>query len=420
MALTQSPEGSRDGDEKRIIYRSPGDVLFSPYALPVTDAIVYEARSRGPKAPDGVFLSFPALRKFLEFLELVVITERLVLPVAQYSKETSRVLEDEDLALQIDLFRLPGSLDYSTEDLVDRLADAGILTEAVIQIGESTADALVKRLLPSSKSMRAQLKKYKSSCWGNDEISVNTVAEAMLAVRVGAPLHVAEAASLSTTPYVLGGADLQFMSSVEREHLHARDSIGHHLLARLSAKARAELSPLAELGVLSVFPETPLASMILAEASTPAEMVEVALRLRSELRDFRSHLSAIEADLADESVPLKKRLARAKELQLLADDLWPEKRNGVLTSATGVAEALLAIPELAVGLTPALLKKAVSALRGSALDRVVALWRRRRIRVFAKSRKTMLSGASHTEQIAKIFSVSPETVAFSRRLEKRS
>lgn len=418
--MTTLQKGSNQPDEQEdTISASAGDVLFSWYALPVPDAILQRSSSTSEPSGSDVRVSFEALQSLLEFLEFVVLTERLIVPVSEFTPTTQLMLDDDVLSTELNAYRLPGALDFKTEEILSRLSGAGVLHEATLKIGEPTADSLIAQFLPTSKSLQAQHAEFRKYSWGDDRVSGDEMAMAKLAVWIGAPLHVAEAAALSRTPFVLGRFELKFLSEFERENIRSRKAIGAFLLDRLNASARKELSRLDELGVPMSFPETPIASLILHNSSSPSEMVDVALGLRDECATFRHQLNEIERDLADEDQSLKTRLKRMRELENLAKSLWPEKQTDLRTTAVGLADALLALPELAGSPTPLAIKKVIDQLGKAPLEKIAAAFRRRRIRLFLKARRRFLNDRDATKRIARILDVSEETVKRSRSRSHR-
>jgi hypothetical protein len=304
---------------------TPGDVLFSHFALPAPDLILQGFRRTQGEKRDPV-VSFSALQRLLEFLEYVVLTERLIIPVPRFTVQTERMLKARSLAIHFEVFRMRGDLAFTDGDIADRLEDAGVLCHAHIGVGAATADELIERLLPSSAALQGEFVQYIESPVAHRNFDKQAIAKAQLAVHLGAPLHVAEAAGLARTPFVLSSFEIESLSAYERETARFRKSVGMVLLDRVSAAVRKELSNLTDLGLLATFPETPIASMILHDSSSPQEMLEVALQLRTQLAPFRRDLNALEHSLANEDQPLKARLKQLRELERVSKLLSPGVR----------------------------------------------------------------------------------------------
>ncbi len=398
--------------KRKVLKAAPGDVLFSRHSMPVPEIILtgFDAERRFENEQPEVNLN--ALQGFLELLEFVVLTERLVVPIPQFQPETIRLIEDEEFEFMV--YRVVGNLSYDTEALLDRLGDAGVLCEAQIDVGCKTADDVIAQLLPVSKALRAHCAKFSEYARGYGDELRTAIVNAKMAVRIGAPLHVALAAGRARVPYVLDGRERRYVESYERESLRSRKTVGRMLLDRINASARREVSQLINIGVPTVFPETPIASMILHSSATPAEMVDVALQLRDQFASFRHHLNGIEHDLANEDQSLKVRLKRVRELERLAASLWPKAKTDLCTSAVNVADALLAIPELAAAPSPEGASKMIERLAQLPLDVIMDAFRRRKVRLFIKARHAFLHNRDATDRISKVLNVPASLVRESR------
>lgn len=387
---------------------SPGDVLLSSMALPYPGAIV--TGTKGSKnEPFEPYLDFRSIRRLLEFLEHVVLCERLILQVPQYASVSERLIRGKawgDFAV----FQAVGDLDYTTESLGKRLEQAGVLFPAQLAIGTSTADDLVGALLPNSGWMK---KRFAYFADGATHLPIKRQASyinAQMAAHVGAPLHILEAAGLTGIPFIQSDYEAKGLAGYEREALRVRRSVTQLLLDRLNHGARKEIEKLADVGPVSVFPETPIARLIVSEAKTPEGLVETALALRGEFAGFRSAMNQLQSDLVSESLSLSVRLKRLHELEQLADALWKEPRKDLRTNAQAISEALFAIPEVVA--TPSVNSVASLANKLIALpvERLIGLYKHRKIRLLQKAKRNFLHNNDATAKLAEIFGVS-ETVA---------
>jgi hypothetical protein len=246
---------------------------------------------------------------------------------------------------------------------------------------------------------------------GYDKIGL---ARAHFASSVGVAIHVAEAAGLAGIPYMLGSSEEGYVRGYEQENFRLRRSVGQILLNRLNAGARAELCKLAELGVMSVFPETPIASLIVQNASSPRGMLEVAIELRNEFASYRRHMNQMEYDLANKDQPLRLQLKRLRELEHLAGALWPGAQTDLKTTALGISEALLAIPEVVGTPSASSLGGLVAKLGSLPVEKLMDVYRRRKIRLLLKAKSNFLKGHDATAKIGSILGVPEEIVRRSR------
>ncbi|MCK9382008.1 MAG: hypothetical protein M0P95_13225 [Sulfuritalea sp.] len=400
-----------------VLNASPGDVLFSRMRIPYPGLILQGFSRRHRYGPEiEPFISFKQLQYFLEFLEFVVLTERLIVPVPQFSKQTQKIVNSKRHWVDFAIFQATGDLSLDTECVVEKLTRAGVLFECGIAVGDPTADDVAARLLPTSRSLQSQFSTFLRRATAAGISDPFAYATASIAFWSGAPLHVAEAAGLAKVPYVLGHHEELHLQGFESENLKTRKSVAELMLDRLNSGARKELAQIAQLGVLTTFPETPIASLILQRATSPVGLLDAAIELRAEFTSYRRHMNQIEHDLANESQSLKIRLKRAKELEQLASSLWAGSKTDLKASAIGVSEALFALPEIVADPTASTLKGLATKIAALPVDAVLNLYRKRKIRLLLKAKRSFLRGSDQTANIARVLNVEPKLVALSRTL----
>lgn len=392
---------------------------MSDEAIPYPGAILkgFRRLKYGPHLQP--YLDFQQLQNFLEFLEHVVLCERLITPLPRFTKSTARLVNGKRTWLDFVVFQAAGDLDFTMEKLGDMLHDAGILVSAEIHVGDPTSDDVVARLMPSSVSLQRKFAYFLQGTQDSKSHDKFAIAQAHMAARVGTPLHTAEAASLARVPYILSPHQSRDLAEYENELLRVRRTVTSVLLEKLNSGARKEVAKLSELGPVCVFPETPIASLIIQNATTPEGLVGAALQLRSEFSQFRRQMNEIEADLAKDEQSLKVRLKRMRELERLANSLWEESKTDLRANALSVSEALLAVPEAVSTPSPTSIKDLALKLAALPVDGILQLYRKRKIRLLLKAKRGFLKGQNSTRRIAQIFGV-PEEVAIRSRYLKRA
>lgn len=404
-------------DDSRVeLAALPGDVLLSHEALPYPGAILSGFRRQRYGPQFDPFLNFKEIQNLLEFLEHVVLCERLIIPIPRYSRKTEKLIYGKKTWIDFAVFRATGDLDYTTERLTERLESAGVLTHAEIHVGESSADDVVAALLPRSKWMQGRFTHYLDTEPLGEYKDKFSAVQAQMAKHIGAPIHTAQAATLACVPFILGARESQQIAGFERESLRVRKSVTQLLLDRLNGGARTEIERLAELGPISMFPETPIARMIVREANSPDGLVEAALELRNEFSIFRHAMNQIEADLSQDSIPLSVKLKRLVELERLAKYLWKESKTDLRTSALSVSESLAAIPEVLATPSPSSIGSLANKLLSLPVEKLVEVYRRRKVRLLLKAKRSFLSGSDSTAKLASIFGVSEDIARRSRML----
>ncbi|MFC4708282.1 hypothetical protein [Paraburkholderia caffeinitolerans] len=404
--------------ERHSLSATPGDVLLSRWRVPYPGLILQGfSRQRRSEPEIEPYFSFKVLREFLEFLEFVVCTERIIVPIPVFSKRTDRIVNSKRNWVDFSVFHLKGDLDLDDEAIIDRLAKAGVLHAAHIGVGDPTADDVAARLTPTSRALQREFSKFLAIEQPRRRAHL-PFAAAQMAFWYGAPLHVAESASLARVPYILSHVDEKNLAGYEGELLRIRKGATELLLDRLNAGAKREISKLAELGAAVNFPETPIASMIVRNATSPSGLIDAALELRREFAEYRAQMNQLESDLTDPDVPLKRRLKRARELDLLANSLWPDERQDLRTAATSVSEAFLAIPEVIASPSVKTVKTLAEKLISLPVERVVDVYRKRRVRLLMKARRQFLHAPDLSGRLAKIFDIPFEVVERSRHLSE--
>lgn len=391
---------------------------MSHEALPYPGAILSGFRKSRHGPHFDPYIDFGEIQTLLEFLEHVVLCERLIVPIPRYTRRTEKLIHGRRTWVDYAVFRATGDLDYTTGRLAERLEAAGVIAHAEVHIGEPTADDVVATLLPRSPWMQGRFAYYLNVEPTGQRTDKFAATQAHLAARIGAPLHIAEAAGTAGVPFILSARESKEIAGYESETLRTRRSVTQVLLDRLNRGARREVEKLAELGPALIFPETPIARLIVRDSSSPDGLVDAALELRKEFSSFRLAMNQLESDLARETQPLSVRLKRHRELQRLADSLWKESKTDLRTSAKSLSEALVAIPEAATAPSPDSIGALATKLLALPVERLIDVYRRRKVRLLLKAKRSFLGGNDSTSKLASIFGVPEDIARRSRALTK--
>lgn len=390
--------------EPKTLTAKAGDVLFSYEKIPYPGNILSGFSGQNPFNKSGPRVNFDQLQNLLEFLEHVVLIDRLIIPIPQYSKKTEQIINNKKREYEFAVFRKTGDLDFTTEQIFDRLENAGIAFSAAIDAGNATADDVITRLLPTSKILQKKFWEFMHLSEGDKKYDKFDVAQAHMAYWLGSPLHMAEAATYTNTPYVLGQIEERSLEGYENETFHVRKSISEVLLQSLNSGTRKEISQLTQLGQ-TIFPETPIAYQIIQNANSPHDMLEVALQLREEFNSFRRHINEIEQDMTNENNSLKTRIKRMKEIEALAASLWPNSKTSFRTAAKEISESLLSLPELAEHPLPTSTAKLIAAVASLPFERLIQVYQKRKIRILLKAKNNFLNSPDLTKKLASILNI---------------
>jgi hypothetical protein len=395
---------------------TPGDVLFSSHAIPFPDTILSGFKKNKWLEVQEPRVNFEAVQVLLEFLEFAVLCERLIVPVPTFAPRTQRLVASKKWEFEFAAYCAAGDLEFTKADLCDPLETAGVLSYAQIAVGDANADETLERLMPTSRSLKER-SAYYLSAHADKGPRAPEFARASMARWYGAPLHVAHAASITGVPYVLGGLEARHLENYDQENIATRRGITQILLERLNEGARRELARLADFGAVSVFPETPIASQLIYRATSAKGLVDAALEMRDEFAAFRRAMVEIESDLASAAQPTKLRLKRLKQLQQLGDSLWGGERTDLRANAVSLSESLAAIPEAVIDPSVSSVSKAASKLLTLPVDKILHVYRRRKIRLLLKAKRDFLARGDSTKRIAKILGVDEE-IAMRSRLQR--
>lgn len=415
--------------ERPVLESLSSDILLSYEALPYPGAILRGFRKRRddldviPEISDVIpefepYVDFSEIQNLLEFLEHVVLCERLILTKPRLAEKTISLVEGAETEWDFSVYSFTGDLNFGTEELVNKLENAGVLMEAELHVGEATADDFISANIQGSQWLKNRYAKFLEYASQIGQLDKADYANAKMAFFIGVPLHTAQAAGMAGVPFILGSRETQEISGYEQENLRTRRSVTQLLLDRLNTGARKEIKKLSEFGPAWIFPETPIAQMLVDRASSVGGLVDAALEIRKEFVEFRKLMNQIQFDLIENSLPLSKRLRRLRELEFLADSLWKENKTNFRTAATPVAEALCAIPEVTTKPSMNSITELATKLLALPVEQLISIYRRRKIRLLIKAKKNFLNNADATCKLAQILGVPIEIAKKSRGMRK--
>ena len=189
-----------------------------------------------------------------------------------------------------------------------------------------------------------------------------------------------------------------------------KSSVVTEIKTHLDRGARRELEELSRLGVRTVFPQTPIASVILENSSKPDDINVVALQLRDEYKQIREYMVQIQEELGKEDASLERKRRISRDLRGLCSELWPEEKEGwraAVEPATGFLN--LAI-ETASAPTPNTVAKAVDFIIKQPYELITRALRRRKVRVLLNAKRSFLKSSNWSQKLAQIFIISEDDV----------
>jgi len=384
----------------------PGDCFVSPEAYPEMDSIIAGDRKRS--------LHLEHLTATLKLLELIVVYERLLVPyVPPQPVETSSVYLQKGDIVSIQSIETPRL--QIAEDIKHQLAASGILFYALLpdELPDGVYSPFVyaETYIKLSREVRSV---YNDMVRSNKDIvrraggSVNLHPEraalAEIATLLGIPYTLSEYCAYLDVPLYLSQFETIALRTAEQADSKVRRGAIDFIYTRFTDASKGELSKLSSLGLRTVFPETPIACKIISNASSVDDILRVTLQLRAEFASFRADLRQLEADIRDESVPIKTKRRRYRSLLAMAEQLWPEKERAYFKEAWEVTDLLTSVASVAGApiTTPEQLLKIVRSVPG---DTFRNWFSRRKVRVLIKARRQFLNSRNHIDQVARVFAL---------------
>ncbi len=407
-----------------------GDIFFTELAFPL-DTILVGLPELGHK----IRLDIESLRKYLAFLELIVLTERIIVGSAPTSEQT---LSDKDIFNQIIRITSPDSqfepLERTFREFLKdelgiyylrpQLRIVAALREDLVRHhiiidhvklnteGLPTPVALTQRYMNIVSDIRARFESHIGEMvgYGYETDEAEKMALAWLTDEFGCPMYISEACRRLGLPYYLSRWEAQLVSPYEKKETAVMSNIAMTLKEKLDEGARKELEMLSRFGVKIVLPQTPIAAKILGESNSPEDLGRVALQLRDEYASFRCEMASLQEKLIAENTTLEESIKVRRRVESLAKELWPENREGWQMNLVPISDLLNCI----LNEVPNVRLDSIAGITGHVISLPYKLLmtaiRRRKIRLFLSAKKNFLHSANWTQKIAKIFDLSYEDV----------
>jgi antitoxin component of RelBE/YafQ-DinJ toxin-antitoxin module len=352
------------------------------------------------------------LLEFLNFLELVVLNERIIVGDYPVFKDLDPdVLKSPAAGKISNVYGLKGDLNIGQKAL-DRLTEQGVLYDVELYSDDVSPRDYLTRHLSLSDELQDSLhdtsvflRKYEP-----DRSIADELAMAEMNWNFGVPMFLSELAREAQLPFRLTRHEMRRVAWAEKLEIRLQRGVVARLADSLNEGARKELDQLAELGGHTVFPQTPISWQIVAESNGPEDLVQVALQLRDEYRKFRRRMVELEAELADEQTSLKRKIKLKKQVDAMAGELWPTQPTGIRKEATELSGLLNALPAAVDAATLGGVTGLTQYVLSRPTDLILKLLRRRKVRVLLNSKRTFLRGANWTGKLANIFNIPQEDV----------
>jgi hypothetical protein len=394
-------------NSRKNLFTKRGDLILSDCSLPKADSII----SLGYTSKK-LQLNLRHLQSYLEFLEFVVLHERLCVGIWDIHPEVPRdVYESEAFRETTYVYWLKGELDID-ERVLKVLEKEGILYYVRPMLERQTPAKYVDRYIESSLHMKKMHKQILALLKSRGIASSlrEGIAYWHLINDFGRPFYLSEFARMAKLPYYLSPSEVENLAWLECTELRLCESVIEYLKKHLDEGARRVLDRLEKFGCNTIFPETPIASYILFEASKPEEMLQIALDLREKYKSFRHNFSNLETILLDEAIPLRKKRRLLIKIEAMANEIWPKTPHSLRQETLELSGLLNVIPKSIANLEISNIGTLAGMLLSRPVDLLMSALRRRKIRVMLKSKKRFLHTSKWIVKLAKLFSLDQERV----------
>jgi hypothetical protein len=396
------------------------DCFLSHDAIPNCDLILQgtKLRRKGARQREPYF-SHEQLERYLEFLEYVVTTERIIVPIANYSRKVEKCLRSRSNEFFFTRYYLGGDLDLRSNDIQKVLVDKGILIHAQIASEFSSIDEFVDNLAPKSNFLKKRFRHFREQALSHGSTDPELVARSAISHFHGLPIHTSHVATHHGISYTLANFEIRDIAGYEREVSTVKRTVGKAIAERFNSGARAEISRISAATMTYHFPLTPIAAYILNNSHTPLDMLETAIALRKDFSGYRAYVFEMQRELSSESTSLKSKEMRLKELAHVISSLWPQKETKGGTRRTVQLLAFSAIEASEIITNPGIVstKKVIDKILELPLDRLMLTLKTRKTRVLLKAKKELLTSKDTTRRLATIFDVPVDLIVASRGVD---
>jgi len=389
--------------------RRVGDVLMSMQGLPNADAIIH-------KTLQGA-TTFDARRfeDMLEFLELVVLNERLIVvggpgfDLSSDAREWKGSLDER----YFQKFGLRGQLDLEAQ-LITHLVESGIISFVTLDglPEETNPNSLIERAVHWSQGLTAEWARFCEMflrC-GASQPHAEELAFWKAYDLIGQTLQVRFAAGHCRLPYRLAFWEEERLRPVGKTELAVQHGVVAQLKAALDSGSRELRDRLSAAGGSTVFPSTPISWEIVSNTDEPNGLVAATLQLRSEYARFRKYCAELESQLLDDSISLKRKAKLLSKIGEMRKELWPKPLDGFRKHAIETADVLGMTLEAGIDPSAGGIGSAVAAILRAPVDLVLRSMRRKRVKILMRSQKQFMAAKMWTDRLATLFGLSKDVV----------
>lgn len=387
-----------------------GDFIFSSQTIPNPNAILARWSKSNPKIIFSPYL----LQHYLQFLETIILNERLILTNAVIHDSTDKKLLDKNYIRELGgVWRKQGILDIE-DDLVQQLYDHDILKPLLLSPDSYSPKFYIDKYLTLSSYLNKELniysKIYKRNYKSGDSEIAKRGGYLTLVSEYGVPLAISEFARDKRIPYLLGDIELSNISKLDEIETKLSTGIISFLKENLDKGTQLQIDWLSSIGTPLTFPKTPLAWKIIQNSNQPKDLIQVALQLRTDFKSFRRNMISLEEELYDETTTLQRKRKIMNEVNFMAKGLWSEEKLGYQKISQEITDFIKLIPS-DFSFNPAReIPSITSYLISKPINTLIDAFQRRKIKTLIKARKDFMKSKLWIKKLSSIFSFPEEAV----------
>jgi hypothetical protein len=386
-----------------------GDILVSVDALPDPDYVVDPRPQGGWGAGETIHVD--SLLRYLGFLELVVINERVVACGLNVFRELP-----EEVRLPFESFRMGPYRDDVSRPAFELLTDLDVYKPVSL-----VQDTMVQSANELGEKWRSRYDEVEAR-YSDAPIDVaKERRRAWLADEVGVPLVLSQFSQDWGLPLRLGDSEVNRLRPIDDlEDAVGRGVIGY-LKESLDRGSRELVDQLSAFRTGFDMPWTPISAQLIRDASGLESLARVALEYRDAYAGFRRYAVAIESELTSPDISLKQARRLLRELEEMSRELWPTGEEGLRKHVQRLTDLVASLPtSLAVGASTTEIVRNLLRQGPAALQR---LSRRFKVRALIGARSDYLRGTDLTSEVARVCGVPVEGLKYSllvKRQEKQN
>jgi hypothetical protein len=409
-SLMDVPEDENEKVSQWMPREVSGSIILSLLAVPNANTIVQEVEGIGRT------LVMENLKDFLQFLELIVLHEKIVIANPPLRSHTEETLIESTKKPWSGVLRQKGILDLD-EYVFDNLRKANILgyiyTEGCTEKLLSFPEENVAYYVPRSERLRSHCN-WMTNLYAahlGDKEAADAIAKADLARLFGRASAIAQMSMDFRLPFLVGPVESYYLSEIESLDSQLTRSAIQHLKKSLDHSMHEFAVRIDQLGFETVFPNTPIAMQILMGSIVPEDMVDTTLSLRDRYAPIRAAMTEIDLALRNDETTVARKQALCRELKKLTEELSPNITSFV-QRATVESIDMLSVASKIADVDPVIgISRLIAKLLKQPIGSIGSALRRRRIRAMLRSRTSCLGAKDVHEKLSTMFELSRQSVS---------